>query len=39
MTVWIAKETRGRDLAKDGLHGSVPAAPAATRKDSVTLGG
>ncbi|MEV7876851.1 MFS transporter [Streptomyces microflavus] len=39
VTVWIAKETRGRDLAKDGLHGSVPAAPAATRKDSVTLGG
>lgn len=27
VTVWIAKETRGRDLAKDGLHGSVPAAP------------
>ncbi|MEU1170055.1 MFS transporter [Streptomyces microflavus] len=39
VTVWIAKETRGRDLAKDGLHGSVPAAPTATRKDSVTLGG
>ncbi|MFD8105732.1 MFS transporter [Streptomyces microflavus] len=40
VTVWIAKETRGRDLAKDGLHGSVPAAPTATtRKDSVSLGG
>ncbi|MFJ7057404.1 MFS transporter [Streptomyces griseobrunneus] len=39
VTVWIAKETRGRDLAKDGLHGPVPAAPTATRKDSVTLGG
>ncbi|MET7500303.1 MFS transporter [Streptomyces microflavus] len=39
VTVWIAKETRGRNLAKDGLHGSVPAAPTATRKDSVTLGG
>lgn len=39
VTVWIAKETRGRDLAKDGLDGSVPAAPAtATREDSVPLG-
>ncbi|MEU6942871.1 MFS transporter, partial [Streptomyces rubiginosohelvolus] len=39
VTVWIAKETRGRDLAKDGLDGSVPPAPAtATRKDSVPLG-
>ncbi|WP_324797846.1 MFS transporter [Streptomyces cyaneofuscatus] len=39
VTVWIAKETRGRDLAKDGLADSVPAAPAATtRKDSVSLG-
>ncbi|MCI3222059.1 MHS family MFS transporter [Streptomyces sp. NP-1717] len=25
VTVWIAKETRGRDLSKDGLVGSVPA--------------
>ncbi|MEU0161506.1 MFS transporter [Streptomyces sp. NPDC006261] len=40
VTVWIAKETRGRDLAEDGLEDSVPAAPtAATRKDSVSLGG
>ncbi|MBT2377910.1 MFS transporter [Streptomyces sp. CB00316] len=40
VTVWIAKETRGRDLAKDGLEDSVPAAsPATTRKDSVSLGG
>ncbi|CAM5275729.1 MFS transporter [Streptomyces griseus] len=38
VTVWIAKETRGRDLAKDGLDASVPAAPAATREDSVPLG-
>lgn len=38
VTVWIAKETRGRDLAKDGLDSSVPAAPAATREDSVPLG-
>ncbi|MCX4712669.1 MFS transporter [Streptomyces griseus] len=38
VTVWIAKETRGRDLAKDGLDFSVPAAPAATREDSVPLG-
>ncbi|MER7884816.1 MFS transporter [Streptomyces fimicarius] len=38
VTVWIAKETRGRDLAKDGLGSSVPAAPAATREDSVPLG-
>ncbi|MFD5896573.1 MFS transporter [Streptomyces sp. NPDC060366] len=28
LTVWVAKETRGRDLTKDGLVGSVPA-PAA----------
>ncbi|MFC9605186.1 MFS transporter [Streptomyces niveus] len=25
LTVWVAKETRGRDLTKDGLVGSVPA--------------
>ncbi|WP_330177096.1 MHS family MFS transporter [Streptomyces sp. NBC_01498] len=34
-TVWVAKETRGRDLAKDGLVGSVPApasAPVPTRR-------
>lgn len=24
LTVWVAKETRGRDLTKDGLVGSVP---------------
>lgn len=27
VTVWVAKETRGRDLTKDGLVGSVPASP------------
>ncbi|MFJ4968305.1 MFS transporter [Streptomyces sp. NPDC088755] len=39
VTVWVAKETRGRDLAKDGLGDPVPAAPTDTRKDSVRLGG
>ncbi|MET4924203.1 MFS transporter [Streptomyces sp. PSRA5] len=49
VTVWVAKETRGRDLTKDGLVGSVPAPAApptpapATRaesaKDSARLGG
>ncbi|WP_329391042.1 MFS transporter [Streptomyces sp. NBC_01716] len=50
VTVWVAKETRGRDLTKDGLVGSVPAPPAGapavnrtgnteTVKDSARLGG
>lgn len=48
LTVWVAKETRGRDLTKDGLVGSVPAPGAepvakprvASRaKDSAGLGG
>ncbi|MFF2641471.1 MFS transporter [Streptomyces niveus] len=43
VTVWVAKETRGRDLTKDGLVGSVPAPAAppapASAKDSARLGG
>lgn len=48
LTVWVAKETRGRDLTRDGLVGSVPApgkeTPAKPRvagrtKDSARLGG
>lgn len=38
MTVWVAKETRGRDLTKDGVDASVPAAPAGDREDAVSLG-
>lgn len=49
VTVWVAKETRGRDLTKDGLVGSVsasavpsdpaPVTRAETAKDSARLGG
>ncbi|MFI6693893.1 MFS transporter [Streptomyces sp. NPDC050433] len=50
VTVWVAKETRGRDLTRDGLVGSVPAPDASpapphaadradSAKDSARLGG
>ncbi|GGK08243.1 MFS transporter [Streptomyces camponoticapitis] len=47
VTVWVAKETRGRDLTKDGLVGSAPTppagapadSPAESVKDSARLGG
>lgn len=47
VTVWVAKETRGRDLTKDGLVGSIPAptappAPASrseSAENSARLGG